>query len=192
MALSVQERGAAVATFRYVQVTLMETLSAWVPSTPEMEAKLLFGAHIWDVAQHADILGKRTHELRLPLQHSRRPADDYVRLLSDLTSFTATDQRIAAFYDAILPGLGARYREYLERTDPLMDGPTVRIVERILVDQERMMRESRDLRRELPHLGQAGPPWVANVIASEREVTRMVSDDTAAPVAAAAGSGNGP
>ena len=67
MLLNVTERGAHVATFRWIEVRLMETLAHWVPTTPEMEAKLLFGAHIWDAAQHADILGKRTQELRLPL-----------------------------------------------------------------------------------------------------------------------------
>ena len=52
--LTVKERGQFVATLRYVHVSLMETLAAWVPTTPEMEVKLLFGEHIWDVAQHAD------------------------------------------------------------------------------------------------------------------------------------------
>ena len=73
MTLNVAQRGTHVATFRWIEVRLMETLAAWTPTTPEMEAKLLFGAHIWDAAQHADILGKRAHELRLPLQHSSRP-----------------------------------------------------------------------------------------------------------------------
>ena len=74
MALTVKQRGQHIATFRFVQVRLMEILSAWVPSTPEMEAKLLFGPHIWDTAQAADALGKRAHELRLPAaaQHRAR------------------------------------------------------------------------------------------------------------------------
>ena len=80
--LTVKERGHFVATLRYVHVTLMETLAAWVPTTPEVEVKLLLGEHIWDVAQHADSLGKRTFELRLPLQHSARAADPYVAIPS--------------------------------------------------------------------------------------------------------------
>ncbi len=39
--LTVKERGQFVATLRYVHVSLMETLAAWVPTTPEMEVKLL-------------------------------------------------------------------------------------------------------------------------------------------------------
>src|SRR5262245_13825631 len=98
MRLGVKERGAAVATFRFIQVSLMETLAAWVPTTPEMEVKLMFGAHIWDTAQHADAFGKRTIELRLPLQHSLRPADAYGTLLDELASVTRTPDRIAGLY----------------------------------------------------------------------------------------------
>ena len=67
MSLSVQDRAEYVATFRFIQVFLMETLARWVPQTPEMEVKVLFGRHIWDLAQQADGLGKRGYELRAPL-----------------------------------------------------------------------------------------------------------------------------
>src|SRR5215212_6736096 len=99
MGLTVRERGETVATLRYVNVWLMETLAAWVPTTPEMEVKLLFGEHIWDVAQHADAFGKRTFELRLPLQHGMRPANAYVELLQELGATGPTSQRLAAVYD---------------------------------------------------------------------------------------------
>jgi hypothetical protein len=159
MGLTVNERGVVVATHRYILVKLMETLARWVPTTPEMEVKLLFGSHIWDVAQHADALGKRAHELRLPLQHSVAPVDGYLRVLGDVEAVTDTKQRITAFYDVILPGLASRYRRYLDETDHLMDAPTVRILERILQDHERMIRESRQLREETPNLGDMQPDW---------------------------------
>jgi hypothetical protein len=158
MSLGVKQRGSAVATHRYVSVRLMETLARWVPTTPEMEAKLLFGSHIWDMAQHADALGKRTHELRMPLQHSLPPVAEYLTLLDEVDGIPETGRRISAFYDALLPGLDARLRAYLEATDELMDGPTVRIVDRILYDHARMIREADALRAELPALaGQPGP-----------------------------------
>ena len=83
MALTVKQRGQHIATFRFVQVRLMEILAAWVPSTAEMEAKLLFGPHIWDAAQGADALGKRGHELRMRLQHSLAPAAEYIAYLDE-------------------------------------------------------------------------------------------------------------
>src|SRR5882672_4204118 len=137
MHFNVKQRGDYVSTFRWIDVRLMEMLAAWVPTTPEMEVKLLFGAHIWDLAQHADSFGKRTHELRLPLQHSLEPSGDCVQFLDDLASTAETGKRIAGFYDCVLPDLDKRFRAYLGRVDPLLDGPTVRILERVMIDTAR-------------------------------------------------------
>ncbi len=150
--LTVKERGNFVATMRYVHVWLMETLAAWVPTTPEMEVKLILGEHIWDAAQHADALGKRTFELRLPLQHSLRPADDYSGFLAEVADIKPTAERFAAIYDFFLPAIAERYRRYLEQTDTLLDAPSVRILERHLSDTARMIDSARALRQELPAL----------------------------------------
>ena len=48
--LTVKGRAQFGATMRHLHVWLMETLAAWVPTSPEMEAKLLFGEHVWDAA----------------------------------------------------------------------------------------------------------------------------------------------
>jgi hypothetical protein len=149
MGMNVTERGRCVATFRYVAVRLMETAAAWTPTTPEMEVKVLLGRHIWDFAQQADALGKRTFELRLPLQHSLRPADDYLALLDELRAREATAERLSALYDVVLIGLARRYEAYLAETDRLLDEPTVRILERILGDYRRQAEEAAAVRAEL-------------------------------------------
>ena len=161
--LTVKERGQFAATMRYGEVWLMETLAAWVPTTPEMEVKLLFGEHIWDAAQHADALGKRTFELRMPLQHSLQPAKTYAEFLADLAQNGPTPQRLAAIYDVFLPALVARSRHYLVETDTLADAPTVRILERQIADVARMVESARALREELPLLQLAGHEWVDNL-----------------------------
>jgi hypothetical protein len=163
MLLNVKQRGECVATFRWTFVRLMEMLAAWVPTTPEMEVKLVFGAHIWDVAQHADGLGKRTQELRLPLHHGLEPAGDYVRFLDDLAATIETDKRIAGFYDCLVPGLERNFRDYLGHVDPLLDGPTVRILERIMADLGRMTSESRTLREEVPAIKLGDPSWLEDL-----------------------------
>jgi hypothetical protein len=140
-----------------------------------MEVKLLFGSHIWDVAQHADALGKRTYELRLPLQYSLPPIEPYRDLLEELNTTTNTTLRISGFYDAILSGLSARYRQYLEKTDHLMDAPTVRIVERIVDDEARMIKESYELRQELKNLNAGDAEWVCGLTNRERSIENIVS-----------------
>ena len=182
MILPVKERGQFVATMRYMQVWLMETLARWVPTTPEMEVKLLFGEHIWDVAQHADALGKRTFELRLPLQHSVKPASAYADLLAELENAGPTPQRVAAIYDLMIPALVARYRRYLSQTDALSDAPTVRIVERFFVDSTRMIDAVRSLRAELANL-QPDAAWLENL--KKREAMLEPTADAASTSAVA-------
>ena len=149
MSRSVAERARRIATFRFVEVRLMETAAAWTPTTPEMEAKVLLGRHIWDFAQHADALGKRTFELRHPAQHSLRPAEAYVQLLDEVREVADTAERLAALYDVIVPGLGRRYAAYVNEVDPIIDAPSIVVIERILGDLERQRAEADALRRDL-------------------------------------------
>ena len=179
MSLTVKERGELIATYRFIEVQLMETLAKWVPTTPEMEIKLLFGAHIWDAAQHADALGKRTYELRLPLQHSMRPSDKYSSVLEELAAAKNSADRIAGFYDVMLPALETRFRNYLSQTDPLMDAPSVRILERILQDNSRMIKESNELRAQIK-IGPIDGAWLKRLAETESSINTVVAPKTAA------------
>lgn len=157
MSLSVRERARAIATFRFVEVRLMEIAAGWTPTIPEMEVKVLLGRHIWDFAQHADALGKRTFELRCPEQHSLPPSEPFAQLLEDSARVGSTSDRLAVLYDVLLPGLEQRYREYLASTDTLVDAPSCVILERILGDYARQRRDADRLRSEI-----GTPPTAAN------------------------------
>lgn len=180
MGLTVKDRGAAVATFRFVNVQLMETLAQWTPSTPEMEVKLMFGEHIWDTAQAADALGKRAHELRLPLQHSLAPVEDYVALLAQVRAERDTARRLASMYDVLLPGLARRYREYIAATDVLMDEPTVRILEQALAAQDKMLSQCKALRAQAPALAAADVAWSQGLARHEAAIGGLVAAKVAA------------
>jgi hypothetical protein len=149
MAMILREKAEYLATLRWLEVFLMETLASWVPTTPEMEVKVLLGRHIWDAAQHADALGKRTFELRAPLHYTLAPLPPYVRLMKDLAAVEDTTGRIQTIYDVILPALTARYRHYLENSDSLLDEPSFRVIERALDDYGRMQRERAEVCEEL-------------------------------------------
>lgn len=130
----------------------METLAAWVPTTPEMEVKILFGRHLWLLAQQADKLGRRTRELRAPLHFSRPPAAGYAMALEALAATRQTVSRLEGLYAIALPSLGNEYGRYLAQTDRLIDEPTVVILEDALRDIERMRGESIHLLDEFPAL----------------------------------------
>ena len=150
--LSVKRRAEAVGTLRFVSVFLMETLAAWVPSTPEMEVKVLFGRHLWRMAQQADALGLRTRELRAPLHHSVAPTQDCLLALRAAAAVTTTNGRIEAFYQILLGALLQAYGDYLDRTDRLIDEPTVVICEAVLRDIDVMRAERSQVIAEFPSL----------------------------------------
>ena len=161
MGLSIREKADTVGTLRFASVFAMEALARWIPTTPELEAKVCFGRHVWEFAQHADALGRRTAELRAALHHSAPPTSAYGALLDQLAGTVPTRERISVFYDGLLADLERRYRTFLGTTDHLLDEPSVRIMERILQDFARMRGEALALVRERPELADAttGPAW---------------------------------
>jgi len=172
MMATVNDRARSIATFRYVSVWLMETSARWTPTTPEMEAKVMFGRHIWDYAQMADSLGRRTFELRQAEHYTLRPAEAYEALLEMVRAARSTSERIDALYAGVIPGLIDRYRRYLAATDPVLDEPSIVIIERILRELERQGAEAAALKCELG-LGALSAPRIAT---REQDVGEIVAD----------------
>lgn len=171
--LTIAQKADTIATFRHVSVYLMETLARWTPLTPQLEAKILFGRHLWEFAQHADILGGRTAELRAGPHYTRPPVDGYRRALDDFAAFEAAGDRVNVIYDVIVPDLARRYDACLDAADPLLDQPTIRLVERIRLDLARVQAERHDFLTGIP-LPAASPQWVAQLqsrLAADQDFT---------------------
>jgi hypothetical protein len=147
--LTVNDRARAVGMFRFIEVRLMEIAAAWTPTTPEMEVKVMFGRHIFDFAQHADSLGKRTFELRQPAHYTLRPEDDFASKLEALAKRSTSADRIAGMYDDVLPALERRYGDYVAATDPILDEPSLIIIHRILQDLARQRDQAKAVRAEI-------------------------------------------
>lgn len=179
MSYSVKDRAEFVGTFRWIAVQAMEMLARWIPTTPEMEVKVLFGRHVWEFAQHADALGKRAFELRAALHYSAPAHPDWAAWLAQLASRQETGARVASVYEVLLPALQRRHADYLAHTDTLMDEPTVRILERFQVDAARMARE----RGQLPEAFRAGD--AASAAAALAQEAALPGVCAAQPLAAA-------
>jgi hypothetical protein len=160
MPLTIRDKADIAGTFRDVSIVLMETLARWVPATPELEVKTLFGRHIWDLAQHADWFGRRAAELRAALHYRRPPRTEYAAALQELAQASGTGDRVAAFYDIALTDLVARYGAFAAALDRLLDDPTLRIIERVLADAGRMAADCADVRRARPDLPPADAVWL--------------------------------
>jgi hypothetical protein len=119
---------------------MMRILGGWIALTPELDAKLLLGRHVWDCAQHADLWGRRLPELRAPAQQSE-PANDGVVALLDVVQRLEgpgqTVERVTAVYRVLKPHLATVYERHLAVANPVYEPPTRRILERCLAEERR-------------------------------------------------------
>jgi hypothetical protein len=170
--LNVKQRANTVGTLRFVSVFLMETLARWIPTTPEMEVKMLLSRQVWRMAQQADRLGRRGRELRAPLHYSLPPQQDFLAALKQLAAVSDTIDRIDAFHDVALPALAAAYKSYLAETDHLTDEPTVMICNQALGEIETMRRERNEWGSEIPKARATDSP----TLKSARQAVAAVKD----------------
>lgn len=118
----------------------MRTLGGWIALTPELGPKLLFGRHVWDCAQHADLWGRRLPELRSPAQHSEPVNAEFARfmdLLDGREGRRETVERVVGVYRVLKPHLIATYEAHLAAANPIYEPPTRRILERCLTEERR-------------------------------------------------------
>jgi hypothetical protein len=138
-AFSVEASSRLIRGYRYVEERMMRILGGWIALTPEVPVKLLFGRHVWDCAQHADVWGKRLPELRAAAQQSE-PANDrvvaFMDLIENCQTPAATPERVIGVYRVLKPHLAAVYARHLADANAIYEPPTRRILQRCL-DEER-------------------------------------------------------
>ena len=162
-------------------------LGGWIALTPELDAKLLFGRHVWDCAQHADLWGRRLPELRAPAQQSEPANDRIVALLALINTAEGpgeTIERVTAIYRVMKPHLATVYERHLAVANPVYEPPTRRILARC-VEEERRHAAAGAL--VLARLTAADPSLEARVQAWERRLL-----DALAAAGGVAGDVDGP
>jgi hypothetical protein len=137
---SVDDSARRIRNYRYAEERMLRALGGWIALTPELPAKLLFGRHVWDCAQHADLWGKRLPELRAPAQQSE-PANERMVKFADLLESAEgpreTLERLAGVYRVLKPHLVTVYARHLAGANPVYEPPTRRILERCLEEERR-------------------------------------------------------
>lgn len=138
-ALSVDVSAARIRHYRWLEERLLRILGGWIALTPELPVKLLFGRHVWDCAQHADLWGRRLLELRAPAQRGEPPSEGFAHLVELIDGLQARHEsvaRVVAVYRVLKPHLIAAYQAHLGEANPIYEPPTRRILARCL-DEER-------------------------------------------------------
>jgi hypothetical protein len=137
---SVDHSARLVRHYRYATERMMRVMGGWLALTPEVSAKLLMGRHVWDNAQHADLLGRRLPELRARAQESE-PANEAFRAFMDAVESPETPERtverLVGVYRVLKPSLLADYERHLGSANAVYEPPTRRILARCAEDERR-------------------------------------------------------
>ena len=183
-AFSVDASARLIRSYRYVEERMMRLLAGWIALTPEVPAKLLFGRHVWDCAQHADVWGRRLPELRSPAQQSE-PANERVVAFMDLVESRetpgATPERVTGIYRVLKPHLAAVYARHLADANAIYEPPTRRILQRCLDEERRHVAAGALIARRFG----ADPQWQHR--ADEWEHRLLAALDAAGGLTGAAG-----
>jgi hypothetical protein len=137
--VSVDVSARRIRQYRWLEERLMRILGGWIALTPELPIKLLFGRHVWDCAQHADLWRRRLPELRAPAHQGEPPSADFARLVALIESRQGRHEsvdRVVAIYRVLKPHLVAAYETHLSEANRVYEPPTRRILSRCL-DEER-------------------------------------------------------
>jgi hypothetical protein len=184
---SVDDSARRIRNYRYAEERMLRTLGGWIALTPELPAKLLFGRHVWDCAQHADLWGRRLPELRAPAQQSEPANAGVVRFIDLLESVEGprqTVERVTGVYRVLKPHLVTTYARHLAHTNVVYEPPTRRILERSLTEERRHVAAGAIVLGRLAHDDGArarAAAWEQRLLALLAEAGG-VTGDAASPV----------
>jgi len=139
---SVDENVRRLLRFHWAERRLMGLLVAHLTSEPVWELKCALALHQWQSAQHVDALRGRIAEMRNPVPPlDSLPAEDPTgaaldAFLVQVDAARDSPELLAGVYGVLYPALARAYRDHLERTNPLVDHPTRRILRFALLDIE--------------------------------------------------------
>lgn len=135
---NVKVAAARVAAFTYAETRLMEAQAGWLLTVPYPELKIELSYQLYEDAHHANDLRHRLPELGVFGGQIAPPSKTVEQFFNELTNTRDLVERLVGDYWILRPALVAAYRAYLDGTDAVADGPTVRILERALGDHLRI------------------------------------------------------
>jgi hypothetical protein len=138
---SVEENVRRLVRFHWIERRLMLIAVARIPATPEWEVKCALSLHQWLDIGHAEALRRRITEMRNPAPSlDVAPDPPLEAFLDELVRAEDAVELLAGLYAVAHLALADAYRAHIERTNPLVDYPTVRVLKQAVADEDEMIR----------------------------------------------------
>jgi uncharacterized ferritin-like protein (DUF455 family) len=124
--------------FFFCERSLLVSEAAWIPAIAPLDIKIGLARSIWQNAETADALRNRVFELRFPSRLLEEQGADHalVELFGAVKDSPSVPAFLLSVGTVLLPALRDSYREYLEASDSIADGPTHRFLSLALSEKE--------------------------------------------------------
>src|SRR4029077_3777406 len=124
--------------FFFCERSLLVSMAAWIPSIASLEIKIEMARFIWQSSETANSLRERVFELRFPNRLLEEEGSDHslVGLIGSVRDSPSVPALLSAVGHVFLPALRGAYRDYLDASDPIADGPTHRFLSVALTEKQ--------------------------------------------------------
>ena len=172
---SVDENARRLIHYRFAENVCMTAAGGWASTTPLVKVKFALGRHCYEDSIHAFWLGQRLPELRVvdqmevdvppTLRWSNKaepPNEEFLKFVETMQMQDDELLRLVGLYRVLKTHLIVYYRHHAQVTDPVCDAPTVRILEHILLEEERHVQWGQAIYEELadtPEKRRAALEW---------------------------------
>lgn len=161
-AFRVDENARRLIHYKFAENVCMTTEGGWASSSPLIKVKFALGQHCYEDSIHSFWIGQRLPELRVTddmesdvpptLRWSNRaepPNEQFLKFVETMQQQDDQLLRLVGLYRVLKTHLTVYYRHHLQNTDQVCDAPTVRILEHILVEEERHLQWGQAIYEEL-------------------------------------------
>ncbi len=172
---SVDENARRLIHYKFAENVCMTTASGWASSSPLIKVKFTLGQNCYEDSIHSFWIGQRLPELRVTEQMARDvpptftwsnkaepPNEQFLKFVETMQLQQDQLLRLVGLYRVLKTHLVVYYRHHVLVTDPVCDAPTVRILEHILLEEERHVQWGQAIYEELadtPEKRRAALEW---------------------------------
>jgi uncharacterized ferritin-like protein (DUF455 family) len=128
--------------FFFCERSLLISQAAWIPLIATLDIKIDSARCVWQSAETAHALRDRVFELRFPSRLMEEEGTDHalIELVDSVKDSPSVPAFLSAVGEVFLPALRDAYRDYLESSDSIADGPTHRFLSVALSEKEEQVR----------------------------------------------------
>lgn len=174
-AFSVDEIARRIIHYKFAENACMTSAGGWASSSPLIKVKFALGEHCYEDSIHSFWLGQRLPEVRVTeeqeldvpptLRWSNKaepPNEQFLKFVETMQLQSDQLLRLVGLYRVLKTHLCVYYRHDAMMTDQVCDAPTVRILNHILLEEEKHVRWGQAIYEELadtPEKRRAALEW---------------------------------